>query len=743
VALTEADAIASEVGTTKPSAAQFINRWGPGGKAFRLGERQGAQQHFLELCELLGVEGPGDPDEYCFERGFKGVASGHGFADVWKKGTFAWEYKSPGGNLGAALQQLVLYALPLENPPLLIVSDRLRIEIHTHFTGHPSQKHVVKLEDLITMEARTLVTQAFTDPYKFRPEKTVRQVTEAVAQTFAEIADHLRNRGVNPRSAAHFLTQCIFCLYADDANLLPSDIFKRLVRKKLSPKALQRSLTELFEKMQGGGSFGIDDIPWFNGGLFKEIDVPLLTEDDIEILTEAASENWCSIDPAVFGTLFERGLDPDKRAQLGAHYTDPDTIQRLLTPLIKRPLLAEWESTKGRIATLLSQRDILRVRAKGIPSRTQSLKDRFARLRGRANEAERQASALFSAYLHRLASFRVLDPACGSGNFLYLALKCLKDIEHLVNFQAEELGLARQISVTGPHNVLGIEKNDFAAELARVTVWIGELQWLREHGYNVRDTPILQPLDHIETRDALLSDDKEADWPPVTVIVGNPPFLGTKKQWRELGIDYSRELRAAYRGEVKGFSDLVCYWFAKAEKAVTSGNAVAAGLVATNSIRGGLNRAVLDGIASSCQIFDAWDELPWINEGANVKVSLISFAGVGHGQPVQLNGLPVNQINPDLTAGANLVGARVLPENANCCFIGTVKIGKFECDGGLAREWLGLPNATAAANSTVIRKWANGLDIVRRPADNWIVDFGCSMTESDAQLVAADRKLTT
>lgn len=718
--------------------AAFIEKWRPGGRSYKLGERAGAQAHFIELCAVLDVPTPDDPESYCFEKGFRGVVATRGFADVWKRGYFAWEYKAPKGDLSAALQQLIQYALPLENPPILVVSDRLTFEIHTHFTGHPSEKTVFSLEDLRNPEVRELLRAVFIDPYRFKPGKTVQQLTEDVASTFALIADRLRARGVEPRRAAHFLTQCVFCFFADDAGLLPADVFKRLIQKKMTPKALQKSLTELFEKMQAGGSFGVDDIPWFNGGLFKEISVPELAAEDAHVLAKAASENWRFIDAAIFGTLFERGLDPSKRAQLGAHYTDPGTIMRLLEPAIRRPLLAEWNGTRHRIAALLSKRDYMRVRAKGISSRSPTLRDRFAKLRTQANEAEREAKALFSSFLHRLTSFRVLDPACGSGNFLYMALKCLKDIEHQANIEAEELGLERQLSVTGPHNLLGIETNEFASELAKVTVWIGELQWLREHGFTVHETPILQPLDHIQTADALIGPDgTPASWPEATVIVGNPPFLGTKKQWKELGIQYSELLRSQYAGRVPGFADLVCYWFSKAHEAVSTGRAAVAGLVATNSIRGGLNRAVLDLIVKDCEIFDAWGELPWVNEGAAVKVSLITFARQGHGQPIQLDGEPAMAINPDLTSGADLSKAAPLRENAGCCFCGTVKAGPFEIAGSDARSWLQQPNVHGASNAKVIRRWANGLDILRRPKDNWLVDFGCEMSEGEAQLFEA------
>lgn len=152
---------------------------------------------------------------------------------------------------------------------------------------------------------------------------------------------------------------------------------------------------------------------------------------------------------------------------------------------------------------------------------------------------------------------------------------------------------------------------------------------------------------------------------------------------------------------------------------------------------GGVNRVVLDKIVSSCEIFEAWDELPWVNEGAAVKVSLIAFALKEHGLPVRLNGVPASRINPDLTTGVDLATAKPLAENERCCFYTTVKGGHFECDGATARRWLQLPNPNGKSNALVVRRWANGLDIVRRPSDNWLVDFGCDMPEAEAELFEA------
>jgi hypothetical protein len=455
-------------------AHDFIKKWSPGGPAHGLNERAGAQGHFIDLCRVLGVPEPADPEDYCFERGLTKTGSAavqgkhrtDGFADVWKRGCFAWEYKAPGKSLEGALKQLMMYALPLENPPLLVVSDRLRIEVHTHFTGTPSEKHVFALEDTTRPDVQQRLRSVWLAPDAYKPRRTNRDITEEAARTFAGTAERLRAAGVPAHEVSHFLTQCLFCFFAEDVRPLPERLFERLVGVNIDPAAMRAHLSRLFETMRDGGLFGVDAVPWFNGGLFQAIAVPALTAADVAALKAASALNWSAIDPSIFGTLFERGLDPGKRSQLGAHYTDPATILRLVEPVVQRPL-AEWAAVKASIAEQLHKRDALRAEAQAVPSTSKALKDKYARLRTRANDAERAAQAAFAGFLERLKNYRVLDPACGSGNFLYLALKCLKDIEHQVNLEAEALGLQRQQDVTGPHNVLGIELNEFAAELAR------------------------------------------------------------------------------------------------------------------------------------------------------------------------------------------------------------------------------------------------------------------------------------
>ena len=334
--------------------------------------------------------------------------------------------------------------------------------------------------------------------------------------------------------------------------------------------------------MKAGGRVGFDRVEWFNGGLFDNENALPLEKQDIADLQAAAKLDWSDIDPSILGTLFERGLDPDKRSQLGAHYTDRDKIMQIIDPVIVEPLLAEWAAVKGKIELLLSK----------APAQTKNKLLRGAELAART-KAENEAEALHRSLLDRLSQFRVLDPACGSGNFLYLALKCLKDIEHRVNLEAEALGLHKEFPRIGPECVLGIEINSYAAELARVSVWVGEIQWMRRNGFDAARNPILRPLQTIECRDAVLTPDgTQASWPRADVVIGNPPFLGNKKMISELGEGYTTALREAYP-ELPGGIDLVCYWIAKAWTQIQRGALLRAGLVATNSIRGGANREVL------------------------------------------------------------------------------------------------------------------------------------------------------
>jgi len=289
----------------------------------------------------------------------------------------------------------------------------------------------------------------------------------------------------------------------------------------------------------------------------------------------------------------------------------------------------------------------------------------------------------------------------------------------------------------GPEAVLGLEVNPYAAELARVSVWIGHIQWARRHGYPAPSDPVLRTLDTIATRDALLATDDAggtvlAPWPSADAIVGNPPFLGGKRLRTVLGDTYCARLFAAYAGQVPAEADLVCYWFARAQAAIAAGTVARAGLVATNSVRGGANRRVLEPLAQVGAITDAWGDEPWTLDGAAVRVSLVCWGKDRAAAPL-LDWVAVPTIHADLTAGAaNLTTARKLAENAGVAFQGSKKVGPFEVPGEVARRWLLEPsNPNGRPNSDVLRPSWIGIDVARQPRDVWIVDF-TGLTQSQA-----------
>ena len=594
-------------------------------------ERASAQSHFLDLCALLGEPGPIEADPtgawYAFEKGAEKLDGHDGFADVWKKGHFAWEYKGKRKDLKAAYRQLVEYKDALENPPLLVVSDLERIEVRTNFTGLSPRLYTVTLDDLAApdpSDALRILRAVFTEPEALRPHITPAQLTEEAARRFAELAVALRSRGHEPERVAHFLDKLLFCLFAEDTGLLPRGLLGRLAEATRSkPADFAAALGELFARMtNGGGMFGAERISWFNGGLFDAAEVLTLSAPEIGTLLEIGRLDWSRIEPAIFGTLFERGLDPGQRAQLGAHYTSRDDIWRLVEPVVIGPLRREYEAMQARVTELTLRRGSAR--------------------KGPDPEARR----LFETWLHRLRTVRVLDPACGSGNFLYIALQALKDLElEAIQWGSLVLRLPQEFPQVGPEAVMGIEINPYAAELARVTIWIGEIQWMLNHGFAYRRDPILRPLDNIATRDALLdlsdpTHPHEAEWPAAEFIVGNPPFLGAKLLRRGLGDAYVETLYSVFGDRLPGMSDLSAYWHEKAREQVAAGKARRAGLLATQGIRGGLGRRVLERIKESGDIFFAYADQPWVLAGANVH---ISFVGQDDGSETDrtLDGRPV------------------------------------------------------------------------------------------------------
>ncbi|MCZ7890051.1 class I SAM-dependent DNA methyltransferase [Agrobacterium salinitolerans] len=714
---------------------EFLAKW----RSVELKERTASQSHFNDLCGLLGVDDPitADPkgEWFTFEKGASKTSGGEGWADVWRKGCFAWEYKGRAANLDRAFDQLLRYSIALESPPLLIVSDMERIRVHTNWTNTVQQVHEIALEDLADAAKRDLLRACFEDPEQLRPTKTRQALTEEAAREFATLAQRLRDRGNEAHQVAHFINRLVFCMFAEDVGLLPNNMFMRMLEASRSDASqFSGHAQTLFAAMRSGGMVGFERVEWFNGGLFDDDGSLPLEEADVKNLLAAARLDWSEVDPSILGTLFERGLDPDKRSQLGAHYTDRDKIMQIVRPVIVAPLQHEWAEAK---AAIQKQMDKLAEAKARVPA-TQAEARKVHMAARRAEEAAfRAAKELHAKFIERLRNFRVLDPACGSGNFLYLSLLTLKDIEHRANLDAETLGLGRFTPLVGPENVLGMELNPYAAELARVSVWVGEIQWMRRNGFNAARNPILRSLGNIECRDAVLAEDgSQAEWPEADVVVGNPPFLGskfhrkgrpaTKKKLalKGLGDEYVDRLYAAYKGEVPASADLVSYWFAKVRSLAEGERLAAVGLIATKSVGKGTSNKPLTALVTQTdfRIFSASRNEPWVVDGADVRVAIVCVSRSP--SQFELDGKPSGHINPDLTSGLDISQAKPISENRNVAFQGVKLNGPFEIDGALARSLLKAPtNPNGKSNSEVVRRFAGNDDVTMRDCDAWVLDF--------------------
>jgi type II restriction/modification system DNA methylase subunit YeeA len=688
-------------------------------------ERSVSQEHFIDICRLIGHETPGDNRDgtLVFEAGADKLQGGQGWADVWKRGVFAWEYKGPKADLGRAYQQLLQYRESLENPPLLVVSDIQTIEIHTNFTNSVKRVTTLTIDDLLTPAGLQTLRDLFTNPQAFRAAQTTQQVTEQAATEFAKLAALLRRYGEEPPAIAHFLIRLLFCLFAEDAGLLPGGLFSRLIERTRSRAPLfVEQLGQLFAAMSSGGFFAMEDIPHFNGRLFDDAAVLPLDSEGMAILARVGQLDWSSIEPSILGTLFERSLDPSKRAQLGAHYTSRDDILLIVEPVLMAPLRRRWEAVQTQARALAARRDA----ASGASSVA-------------AGRAHNELRALLLGFAAEIAGVRVLDPACGSGNFLYVALKQLLDLEKAVITLAQDLAVGGFFPSVSPEQLYGIEVNEYAHELAQITVWIGYLQWLRDNGYGRPAEPILKPLDTITRMDAILAFDAdgkpvEPAWPAADVIIGNPPFLGGKRLRTELGDTYVDTLFTLYDGRVPREADLVIYWFERARALVEQGSVKRAGLLATQAIRGGANRKVLERIKASGDIFMAWSDRPWVLDGAAVRVSMVGFDAGGESAR-ELDGAAVPAIHANLTSALDLTQAQRLPENLGISFMGDTKGGAFDLTPEQVVPMLNAPlNPHGRPNTDVVYPWANGADVVQRPRGMFIIDFGVDMSAADAAL---------
>ncbi len=703
-----------------PSAAQarasnFRLRW----KNYQGNEIQHFQAHFNEICEIVGHENPHDDlnnHDLEFNQRVRTATGAQGEADVFLRDHFIMEYKKPGLDLDAAYNQNLRYRDGLGNPPLLIVADFETIHIHTNFTGTVSDTYTITLDDLRDIEQSAtrksalgvvsasplsvyqVLRYCFNEPGNLKPTHTPDQLTRAAAEVFRKISDELQRYNPNKDAEiARFLSQLLFCMFASDIGLLKRQLMTEYTEEVGDSPAevFPARLDQLFDWMNEGNRIASPPIKRFNGGLFDG------SKNDLEIVTsimplvrQADALNWSQIEPAIFGTLFERIYNPEKRAQHGRHYTSRADIETLIEPVVMTPLRRDWENVKSSI---------------------------------KAADAD-LATVTTQDFLDRLGKIRILDPACGSGNFLYVALNLLHGLERGVIRWALDFGIDPPEARVHPRQLLGIEIDEYAHQLASVVVWIGHLQNGARVG-NIEDRdPILDPLDNIDCRDAIIDDSgpepRPADWPEVDFIVGNPPFLGNKRMREEMGDEIVERIYGVWGDNVPNGADLCAYWFEKSRIQIAEGNAKRAGLLATQAIRGGRSRVVLQNIKDSGDIFFAESDRDWLLDGAAVHTSMVGFDDGSETTRV-LDGENVDRIHSDLSSRkADLTKAQRLRENQGIAFQGVTPLGPFVISDGEAREMLTDANPSGTPNSDVIKPFITARDITERPREQWIVDFG-------------------
>jgi len=472
---------------------------------------------------------------FCFEKGAAKHAGGDGFADVWKRGFFGFEYKGKHKDLAAAYDPLLRYRNALENPPLLVVCDLDRIIGHTHFTGTVSATHEIPLESLGEVRNVGILRAVFHNPETLHPVRTSVAVTEDAARRFAEIAAAMRQRGLDPASVAHFLDRIVFCLFAEDTRLLPDRVLSRIVKSSRSdPARFGKILGQLFETMA-------------------------------TVMMTVLRREWneCT-----------------------------SVIHNLLTTGHKTPACADAAGRPSAAA------------APAKPLNAAALKKVLG-----------EAGSILHRFLDRLQRVRILDPACGSGNFLDVALLRLKDLEKEAILYGNDNGLGSFLPMVGPWQLYGMEINSYAHDLAQMTVWIGWLQWIRANGFGFPADPILRSLsENIRRMDAIVSDDGEPEWPTVNFIVGNPPFLGGKMLRREMGDEYVDRIFANWRGRVPPEAERSHRLDGKATETINSNlSSAAADTTArhTGTTGGVTRRAALPCDRRSCLSVAIW-QLAWL-----------------------------------------------------------------------------------------------------------------------------------
>lgn len=831
-----ASAVTADADPANAAAHAFIAKW----RGVTASELATAQSFVIDLCDLLGLPRPhATPEQdYMFERPITFAhgdgSTSPGRVDCYRRGHFVWESKKLKAGIAAqqagsattqafddallkARTQAENYARALPaaegRPPFVVVVDVGHvIELYAEFTRSGAtytpfpdpRSHRIRLDQLADPAIRARLTALWTDPLSLDPSRVSAKVTRAVAAELAELAKSLEAAGHAPQAVAAFLTRCLFSMFAEDVGLLPQanpstgteaqGSFVHLLRSYREQPATLVQMLKVFWKSMDEGGFNAaiaQDVLRFNGKLFKGAGtdgyVLPLTTAQIDGLLRAARANWQEVEPAIFGTLLERALDPTERHALGAHYTPRAYVERLVLPTVVEPLRADWAHAQAAAVLLAREADEL--------TAAKDAKKREAKLE--------EARAEVRRFHHQLCTTRVLDPACGSGNFLYVTLEHLKRLEGEVLNQLEQLGerqdkLGLEGETVTLQQLRGIELNGRAAALAELVLWIGWLQWhVRTRGLASVAEPVVHDYRNIEHRDAVLAYDRAepaldadgkaitrwdgvtfkphpvtgedvpdeaaqvpqwryvnprpADWPAADFIVGNPPFIGNKRMRDALGDGYAQALRGAWT-EMPETADFVMYWWHQAAAALKRGDVRRFGFITTNSITQIFNRRVIED--AGVHLAFAIPDHPWVDsaDGAAVRVAmsvgardnqadgvLVTVAAEAPGEDdtprieyQSHSGL----IHPNLTVGANVNSAARLQANLGLSFMGMIPLG--------AGFWIDDQTADRLGRGSVpgldahIRRYRNGKDLTDRVRGLLALDFyGVTEEELRARFPAA------
>ena len=653
-------------------------------------ERANYQTFFVDLCDALGVDRPPPKgnvadDPYCFDKDIRVYhPSGKvtaGYIDFYKADCFLVEAKQGSDRSGKgtakrgtatyqkamekAFVQAIAYTRNLPNkPPFVLTCDiGWGFQLWTGFNGDYggyAARQDIDLAALQQADTFDLFVDIFTNPEKRNPEKIAAQVTREVASDLAALTKTLEGQH-DPEAVALFLMRCIFTMFAEDVGLLKEQIFTQALESRWveTPKQFKPEVEALWRAMNEGTDFGFHGtLLRFNGGLFHEPTAFPLSTAQLEVMLAAAKRDWQNVEPAIFGTLLERALDPKERSKLGAHYTPRSYVERLVRPVVMEPLQEQWQLVQAEVKQLLGDAPEPK------PSQT------------------KKAVAALEAFLTELRQVRILDPACGTGNFLYVTLDLIKQLESEVLKRLEDITgqsqLRLDIDQVNPSQFLGIEINPRAATIADLVIWIGYLQWhFRRFGNLPPVEPVLREYQNIENRDAVLAyDGKEldvdpktgkvrtrwggkmmthpvtgeevpdpsdqvtiyrylnprpAEWPEADYVVSNPPFIGKIYMRESLGDGYAEALRQTYKA-IPDSVDLVMYWWEQAANLNRQGEILRFGFISTNSISQTYNRRVIKSHlgrkSKPLGLFFAIPDHPWVDsqDGAAIRISMTAAA---------------------------------------------------------------------------------------------------------------------